>query len=80
MFVPSYFHFYTNTLLMYQSNLHRLLFLACKALHPSQDTVIIVAHSLTKDITSNTPYFRANALRVLAQIVDVCLFLRLLRT
>ncbi|KAH7820893.1 Coatomer subunit gamma (CopG) [Monocercomonoides exilis] len=60
----------TNLFMQNDVHLHRLLFLACKSLRPSQDNVIIVTSSLTKDITSETPGFRANALRVLAQIVD----------
>jgi coatomer protein complex subunit gamma len=52
-------------------NLHRLLFLAVKALHPSQDNVIVATSSLIKDITGNIPGFKANSLRVLTQVVDV---------
>ncbi|KAJ4461234.1 Coatomer subunit gamma (CopG) [Paratrimastix pyriformis] len=55
-------------------NLHRLVYLAIKELKPAATDVIIVTSSLTKDMTHKYPFFRANALRVLSQVVDESLF------
>jgi hypothetical protein len=51
--------------------MRRLLYLVIKDLSPSQDEVIIVTSTLTKDMTSKSDLLRANATRVLCTITDV---------
>ena len=50
--------------------LRRLVYLAIKCLNTKQDEVLAVTASLCQDINGKVDSFRANAIRVLAQVVD----------
>lgn len=53
--------------------LRKLTFLVVRELAPIADDVIIVISSLTQDITSRSePSIRANAIRALGSVTDVC--------
>lgn len=51
-------------------NLRRMVYLMIKEVSPSSDEVIIVTSSLMKDMNGKTDMYRANAIRVLCQIID----------
>mmetsp|Transcript_9303 Transcript_9303/g.16001 ORF Transcript_9303/g.16001 Transcript_9303/m.16001 type:complete len:900 (+) Transcript_9303:128-2827(+) len=51
-------------------SLRRMVYLVIKELTPSREEVIIVTSCLTKDMTSKTDMYRANAIRVLSKILD----------
>jgi coatomer protein complex subunit gamma len=50
--------------------LRRLVYLVLKELRVGPGETLIVVSCLMKDMTSNVPQFRANAIRVLAEIMD----------
>ncbi|EOA29493.1 hypothetical protein CARUB_v10012945mg [Capsella rubella] len=52
------------------TGLRRMVYLIIKELSPSSDEVIIVTSSLMKDMNSKIDMYRANAIRVLCQIID----------
>jgi coatomer protein complex subunit gamma len=56
------------------ANLRRMMYLFIKevAEATAADEVIIVTQSLTKDMSSDVDLYRANAIRVLCRIIDVC--------
>eukprot|EP00775_Hariotina_reticulata_P012870 gene12870-12996_t len=51
-------------------HLRRMVYLLIKDICPGSDEVIIVTSSLMKDMNSKVELYRANAVRVLGQIVD----------
>jgi coatomer protein complex subunit gamma len=51
-------------------HLRRMVYLCIKDICPGSDEVIIVTSSLMKDMNSKVELYRANAVRVLCQIVD----------
>jgi coatomer protein complex subunit gamma len=51
-------------------NLRRMVYLIIKEVLPSSDEAIIVTSSLMKDMNSKTDLYRANAIRVLCNIID----------
>jgi hypothetical protein len=63
-----------------QPVLRRMVYLSIKSLNTKQEEVLIVTSSLCQDINGKVDNFRANALRVLAHVIDVpisvfyCLF------
>ena len=48
------------------------MYLVIKELNKNQDDAFIVISSLEKDINGSVELFRANALRVHSQVIDVC--------
>jgi len=64
-----------NVTKLWQSNdvlVRRLLYLVIKELSTATEDAIVVTSSLTKDINSSTDMYRANAIRVLCRICEVC--------
>eukprot|EP01071_Lankesteria_metandrocarpae_P013303 Lankesteria_metandrocarpae@DN700_c0_g1_i1.p1 len=62
-----------GTTKLFQSNdtqLRRLMYLFIKVIKPVEAEVFIIISSLTKDMNSNVDCYRANAIRVLSQIID----------
>lgn len=58
---------------LFQSNeivLRRMVYLVLKELSPMAEDVIIVSHSLMKDMNSNIDIYRANSIRVLCKILQ----------
>ena len=60
-------------------HLRRMVYLCIKDICPGSDEVIIVTSSLMKDMNSRAELYRANAARVLAQIVDSALLAQIER-
>lgn len=50
--------------------LRRMLYLSIKSLNTKQEEVFVVTSSLLQDINGKVDTFRANAIRVLAQVID----------
>lgn len=65
--------FFACTKLFQCKNVHlrRMVYLLIKTLKIDQDNSLIVVSCLSKDMTSTHDLFRANAIRVLARIMDV---------
>lgn len=53
--------------------LRRMVYLCVKELTSSAEDVIILVSTLTKDITSKTDTYRANAIRVLTRVTDAAM-------
>jgi coatomer protein complex subunit gamma len=60
-------------------HLRRMVYLCIKDICPGSDEVIIVTSSLMKDMNSKVDLYRANAVRVLCQIVDAQLLAQIER-
>jgi len=60
-------------------HLRRMVYLCIKDICPGSDEVIIVTSSLMKDMNSRAELYRANAARVLSQIVDAGLLAQIER-
>ena len=64
--------FFSVTKLFQAKDIHlrRLVYLVIKELNVGSDESLIVVSCLSKDMTSQEPTFRANAIRVLSKIMD----------
>ena len=72
--------FSTTKLFMHKDpHLRRMVYLVIKEIIPSSDEVIIITSSLMKDMNSKNDLYRANAIRVLARIIDSQLLLQIER-
>lgn len=68
--------FFACTKLFLSQNVHlrRMVYLIIKQLRVDSDSALIVVSCLSKDMTSTTDMYRANAIRVLAKVMDVSMF------
>lgn len=73
--------FFSVTKLFQHKDLHlrRMVYLCIKEFIPSSDEVIIITSSLMKDMNNPHDLFRANAIRVLCQIIDGQMLLQIER-
>lgn len=68
---------------LYQSqhpHIRKMLYLLLKELSPKESEVFMITSSLSRDVsTSDSPYYRASALRVMARILDPSLLIQMER-
>ncbi|CAG9315276.1 unnamed protein product [Blepharisma stoltei] len=68
---------------LYQSqhpHIRKMLYLLLKELSPKEGEVFMITSSLSRDVsTSDNPYYRASALRVMARILDPSLLIQMER-